>query len=103
MRARRTDANHTAVAEAFEKAGFSVDKTNGLWDLTVGYGGITILVEVKDGSKPPSKQKLTDREKKFHGSWTGGIRLITKVEDVQEVRRTVLADLNAINKARLLA
>lgn len=28
-----------------------------------------ILLEVKDGSKPPSKRKLTADQVKFHGAW----------------------------------
>lgn len=89
MRARRTDSNHTEIAEAFEKLGFSVDKTNDLWDLTIGYGGLTLLVEVKDGKKPPSKRRLTARAKKFHDTWKGGIRVITCLEDVEEAARTM--------------
>lgn len=102
MRARRTDANHSAIAEAFEKAGFSVHRTNGYWDLTIGFGGITLLIEVKDGTKPPSKRKLTPREAKFHSTWTGGIRIVKSVDEISEIRKTVLADLDAIKKARLL-
>ena len=100
-RARRTDANHSEIAVAFEKSGFSVHRTNGDWDLTVGYGGITILVEVKDGKKPPSARKLTPREATFHATWTGGIRLITCVDDVLAAKQTMLADADAIRKARL--
>src|SRR3990167_5597107 len=90
VRAKRTDANHTEIADAFEKVGFSVDKTNDLWDLTVGFGGLTRLVEVKDGKKPPSARKLTRREQKFHNTWTGGILLVTSVEQIPEIKRTLL-------------
>ena len=100
-RARRTDGNHSEIAEAFEKAGCSVHRTNGDWDLTVGYGGLTLLIEVKDGKKPPSARKLTPNEKKFHNTWTGGIYLITCTADVLSAIKTMKADLAAINRARI--
>ena len=101
-RARRTDSNHSEIAEAFEKAGFSVHRTNGDWDLTVGLGGINLLIEIKDGKKSPSRQKLTEREQKFHDTWTGGVYLITSVEDIPGLRKTLLADLEAVKRARML-
>lgn len=85
MRARRTDANLKQIAAAFRKAGAQVHVTNGAWDLTVGYGGLTVLVECKDGSKPPSARKLTPAEREFHAQWTGGIRVVEDEDDVRDV------------------
>lgn len=84
MRARRTDANLTEVADAFRKLGCSVDVTNEIWDLTIGYGGITMLIEVKDGTKSPSKTKLTTRAKIFEANWKGGYRVVKNLGDVAE-------------------
>ena len=88
-RDRRTDGNHTSVAKAFEKLGCSVHRTNLAWDLTVGYGGLTMLIEVKDGSKPPSRRRLTALEDKFHATWTGGIRIVENLDDVTECVKTL--------------
>lgn len=44
------------------------------------------MIEIKDGSKPPSKRKLTPDEARFRGSWTGGYRI---VEDLAGVEETV--------------
>lgn len=54
----------------------------GLPDLAVGYGGLTILVEVKDGLLSPSKRKLTPDEARFHETWTGGVRIVKDEKDV---------------------
>jgi hypothetical protein len=87
MRPRRIDANQVAIVEAFRKAGASVMHMHtlgkGCPDLAIGFGGLTMLVEVKDGSKPPSQQKLTSDEKEFFRTWTGGVRIVKDEKDVQ--------------------
>ena len=83
MRARRIDANLTEIANAYRALGCSVHITNAMWDLTVGYGGISELVEVKDGAKSASRRKLTPAQVKFRSTWTGGVRLIQSLDDVQ--------------------
>ncbi len=59
-----------------------VTQGDGLPDLLVGYRGYTILMEVKDGRKPPSARKLTEEEEKFFQNWKGGMLAI--VNSVQE-------------------
>lgn len=82
--ARRTDANLTPIVKAYRKLGCSVWVSNlGPVDLVVGYGGISELVEVKDGSKPPSARRLTKAQVEFRKHWTGGIRLITSLANVE--------------------
>jgi hypothetical protein len=85
MKARRVDGNLKLIVAAFRKLGCSVHVTNGAWDLTVGLGGMTRLVEVKDGSKPPSARKLTPAQVEFRRTWTGGIELVESVEHVASV------------------
>lgn len=74
--ARRTDDNHAAVVDALRKAGAVVRSLakvgDGCPDLLVGYRGRTLLLEVKDGSKPPSARRLTADEERFFDEWTGG-------------------------------
>lgn len=83
-RAPRTDANHTEVADAFEAMGCSVWKVKDVVDLVVGYGNLSFLVEVKDGKKPPSNQKLTPRAEKFRATWRGGMMLVRSEKDVAD-------------------
>ena len=63
--ARRTDANHSTIAQTFERLGCKVHHTIGDWDITVTRMGVIKLVEIKDPSKPPSARKLTDRAQKM--------------------------------------
>jgi hypothetical protein len=58
---------------------------DGFPDIAVGYGGVTMLVEIKDGSKSPSRQRLTPAEKLFHRDWAGGVMIVRDVGDVPEV------------------
>lgn len=71
-RAARRDDNETEIVKALRKAGAYVCYLNQPADLLIGYKGRSILLEVKDGSKPPSARKLTPNEQKFHDEWTGG-------------------------------
>ncbi len=91
-RAARRDANHQEVIAAFEKMGCTVIDVAGIpcgFDILVGYGGLCLPVEIKDGTKPPSARKLTDNEAKVHAAWTGGARLVKDLDGVQETVRTL--------------
>lgn len=72
----KIDANQTEVVAALRSAGATVQSLaavgGGVPDLLVGYKNHTILMEVKDGQKPPSQRKLTEDQLAWHGAWTGG-------------------------------
>ena len=84
-RANRVDYNQSVIVESLRKAGAYVrivTMGDGVPDLLVGYKGFTLLLEVKDGDKPPSQRKLTTAEQKFFDEWTGGIlAVVESVED----------------------
>ncbi len=83
--ANRIDANQGRIVEALRSAGAFVrivTQGDGIPDLLVAYRGVTILMEVKDGDKPPSARKLTEAEQKFFDEWTGGMLVI--VNSAQE-------------------
>jgi hypothetical protein len=70
----RTDSNQAAIVKALRKAGYSVlslaPMGKGCPDLLVNAGGDRLrLLEIKDGSKPPSQQRLTPDQIKFHQAW----------------------------------
>ena len=75
-RAAKIDANHVQVVLALEAAGATVQSLaavgQGVPDLLVGFQGKTLLMEIKDGKKPPSHRKLTEQQLAWHGSWRGG-------------------------------
>jgi hypothetical protein len=76
VRAAKIDRNQPEIVAALRKAGASVQSLAGVGqgvpDLLVGYMGKTALLEVKDGLKVKSKQKLTEDQKPWHANWRGG-------------------------------
>ena len=72
-RSARVDANQEAVVAALRRAGVLVKSLapigDGFPDLLCCVRGRLVLVEVKDGSKPPSKRRLTPDQEDFHRTW----------------------------------
>jgi len=83
-RAANLDGNHVAIVDALRAVGATVTSTaslgGGFVDLVVGYRGANYLLEVKDGSLPPSRRKLTPREQAFHDGWRGQTAVVETVE-----------------------
>lgn len=89
-RAAKVDRNHVEICEALRKAGASVLSMaplgNGAPDVLCGYAGQTILLELKDGSLPPSARRLTDDQLKWHSGWKGGpLAVVCDVESALRV------------------
>jgi hypothetical protein len=96
-RVRRIDSNQNAVVKKFRALGCIVlilsEIGRGAPDLLVAVPkydvninesiGNLLLVEIKDGSKPPSARKLTPDEQKFHDEWVGFVYIVNNEEDVQ--------------------
>jgi len=81
-RAARVDSNHSQIVKALRKAGCSVLSLaavgNGCPDLLVclgDYRGSIYLLEIKDGSKPPSRQKLRPKQVEFKQDWS--VKVVT--------------------------
>lgn len=90
-RAARRDDNEKEIIAAMREAGAYVKAINdeGLFDLLVSYRGETMLIEVKDGAKPPSARRLTEAEQKFHDEWPGSdLYIINSVEEALALLRT---------------
>jgi hypothetical protein len=81
----KKDANHNQISDVFTKHGLFVADTsamgNGFPDMVISLGGITVMVEVKDGAKHPSQRRLTPDEQKFHSTWKGWIVIIESEDD----------------------
>ena len=97
--AKRKDANHNEIAETFEALGWLTFDTSMVpkWvDMTVqgkypwSHTIETLLIEVKDGSKPPSKRKLTDDQIPLHQKWN--IHIIESVKDVYDLLEVTYQD-----------
>lgn len=44
--------------------------------MLIGYQGINLLVEIKDGSLKPSAKKLTMDEQRWHEGWLGQVCIV---------------------------
>lgn len=89
FRAARIDANQPEIVKTFRKLGWYVlivSQLKNCCDIMVSKNGRTIAVEIKDGSKTPSQQKLTPGEIKFKDEWQGEYKLITSVDDVLKLQ-----------------
>jgi len=84
---RRVDKNLAETVGAFRKLGCSVWIVNAEVDLVAGWGGLSILCEVKNGALAPSRRKLTTAQVKFRETWTGGVRLVQNLNDVENTVR----------------
>ena len=69
-RAAKVDANQSAITKALRGVGAFVQVLSmvgdGCVDLLVAYRNRWYVIEVKDGAKPPSERKLTDKEREWH-------------------------------------
>ena len=49
-------------------------------DILVGRNGMNYLIEIKDGNKPKSAQKLTPDQVEWHEKWNGSVVVINSAE-----------------------
>lgn len=86
MRKRgRTDSNQALIVKALRQCGVSVQVLSGVGegvpDLLCGWQGRNTLLEVKDGTLPPSKRRLTPEEKDWHDNWRGNVLIVESPEE----------------------
>lgn len=89
---RRTDNNQRAIVAKFRKLGARVlilsQVGHGCPDIVIGVYRKNMppccaFVEIKNGSKPISQQKLTPDEQKFHNEWEGMVYIINSEEEAE--------------------
>lgn len=90
-RAARVDDNQPEIVRAFQRMGATVQHLHavggGCPDLCVGFRGVNLFVEVKDGSKPPSARKLTPSQSEWHAAWKGQVAIVSSVEEAIDLLR----------------
>lgn len=90
MRAARADHNQPAIVKYARDQGITVQHLHtvgkGCPDVVFGYLGFNFLVEIKDPEKPPSAQRLTKDESKWHQEWGGEVSIVKTNEDVDEIK-----------------
>jgi|TARA_R110000824_G_scaffold132891_1_gene295430 hypothetical protein len=99
IRAARTDTNAKDIDKALERIGATVAKTDGVAsgfpDRVVGFNGKNILLEYKDGSRPPSRRRLNPLQKEWHKRWAGQVAVVNSPEEAIAV---VLGVINVAPK-----
>lgn len=72
-RAAKVDANQGEIVDALRRIGAMVQSLaqlgKGVPDILVAFRGKWWVAEIKDGSKPPSAQKLTKDEAEWHAKF----------------------------------
>ncbi|MEM8616770.1 MAG: hypothetical protein AAGF20_07525 [Pseudomonadota bacterium] len=87
-RAARVDRNQAEIVKALRQVGATVTPTHtvggGFPDIVVGYQGATYALEIKDGTKLPSAQKLTEDEQRWHDTWRGQKDVVRDIPEALE-------------------
>jgi len=91
MRAAKVDRNQAEIVAALRGVGCSVTLLHrvgqGVPDLLVGRNRQMWLVEVKDGSRPPSERRLTPDQERWWAEWRGAPPVV--VNSVEEALEAV--------------
>jgi hypothetical protein len=82
---KRTDRNQPEITRALRLAGASVEHLHevgkGCADILVGFRGTNYVMEIKDWQQPPSRQRLTPDEQRWHATWQGQVAIIKSVDE----------------------
>jgi hypothetical protein len=85
----RVDANQKEIVQQLRKLDVSVLHTHqlgkGAPDLILGYRNENFLIELKDGTKTKSQQKLTPDELEFQSKWMGNYAVCNSFEQILKV------------------
>jgi len=80
---KNTDANQSEIVAALRELGATVTVLSqvgyGCPDILVGFRGINYTMEIKDGSKSPSRQQLTPAEMRWHNEWQGQRAVVNSI------------------------
>ena len=90
MRNAKVDRNQPEIVKAFRGLGWTVliiSQLKNCADIIVSKNGRTIVIEIKDGEKTKSQQKLTEGELKFMGNWQGEYKIVTCIDEVLELNK----------------
>tara|TARA_R100000742_G_C4279306_1_gene103515 strand:+ start:216 stop:503 length:288 start_codon:yes stop_codon:yes gene_type:complete len=85
----RVDSNQKKIVSELREIGCSILHTHqlgkGAPDIVIGYNKKNYLIEIKDGSKSLSQQKLTKDELQFQSNWKGLYYVCNSIEQIKEI------------------
>lgn len=87
-RKMKKDGNHREIVAYFRQCGAIVDDVSDLaglgYDIILSaYGVGPVLVEIKDGSKPPSERRLTESEEAAQARWGAKFAVVSSIEEAR--------------------
>jgi hypothetical protein len=86
--AANADSNQPEIVKQLRSVGVSVQCLHsmgkGVPDLLCGFRGKNALLELKDGSKPPSAQRLTTDERDWHAKWAGQVAVVSTFTEAMD-------------------
>lgn len=89
MRAYRVDSNQKAIVTALREEGYSVQHLHsvgaGCPDILVGYAGINVLIEIKEGDG-----KLTPAQVVWHADWQGQVSVAKNKQEAIEIVKNAI-------------
>lgn len=89
MRAYRVDSNQKDIVTALRNEGFSVQHLHsvgaGCPDILVGYAGINVLIEIKEGDG-----KLTPAQVVWHADWQGQVSIAKDKQEAIEIVKNAI-------------
>lgn len=89
MRAYRVDSNQKDVVTALRAEGYSVQHLHsvgaGCPDILVGYAGINVLIEIKEGDG-----KLTPAQVVWHSDWQGQVSIAKDKQEAIEIVKNAI-------------
>lgn len=85
MRAAKIDRNQPEIVKVLRQLGVSVQHLHsvgaGCPDLLCAINNRVFLIEVKDGSKVPSAQKLTPDQVEWHAAWRATVHIVRNIDE----------------------
>lgn len=92
----KTDRNQPEIVAAMRSLGVSVQSMHkigqGCPDLLCAIAGSTFLVEVKDGEKIPSQQKLTPDQIEWHSKWRAPVYIVNSVAQAADLVKKLIGE-----------
>jgi hypothetical protein len=92
-RAAKVDRNQAEIVNFVIQCGATVQHLHGVGkgcpDLLVGYRGVNLLWEIKDGLAPLSKQRLTPDERDWHADWRGQVTVVSSIDQALVILQEV--------------
>lgn len=98
-RAARVDSNHGEIRDFLRDRGAVVEDHSSWpcgYDVLVHFAGQTVRCEIKDGSLPPSKRRLTENEQQAHDNNPASYAVVTSIEDARGLLESMKAQKEPI-------